>query len=160
VMGGKITALNPLLGGSDSVPPSLVYSEPLPPNSLEALPSVHSEELPSADLLCRWCRHDSANSPATTAMTRRSGKVSKPIDRLESGAQEGCWVCKALLTAMTLWTKGNHKKIEWKWQPFVRFDKERFTLGGPAVWPRLQLFCPRGSPFRYIGCKEALINYK
>jgi hypothetical protein len=101
------------------------------------------ESLPSIGSICRSCQYDEEKTPSTTARLR-SGRNQKNLVQLEKSAQEGCWICKALLSAMSLWTTVNPEELKRLSQAYVRYDVEMFILCGPATLPRLQLYSPKG----------------
>lgn len=107
-------------------------------------------DVPSTEALCQRCRYDEANQPVTTAATRRSGRVCRTIRRLKTAAQEGCWLCQALLSSMKLWDSVNKEKRESLVEVWIRFDKERFTIVGPNDLPRIQIYFPKGKSKRPV----------
>lgn len=124
----------------------------IPPSSITDALTVQARDDPAllasgfvspVDSLCDWCEDD-AEQPATTALTRRSGKICKSILRLKKFAQKGCWMCQSLLAAIELWAKIDKLEFERLVQVWIRQDKERFTISGPAILPKIQLFCPIG----------------
>lgn len=107
-------------------------------------------DIPSTGALCQRCRYDEANQPVTTAATRRSGKVYRTIRGLKAAAQEGCWLCQALLSSMKLWDPVDKKKRESLVEVWIRFDKERFTIVGPNDLPRIQIYFHKGESKRPV----------
>ncbi|ETS76013.1 hypothetical protein PFICI_12957 [Pestalotiopsis fici W106-1] len=107
--------------------------------------------LPRAEALCNWCRYDEQQYVITSAETRRSGQISKPLSRLQEGAQKDCWVCKAFLKATALWQKVDHVEFQRLRAINVRFDAERVTIGAGSKLPKIQLFIAKGCPnvFRF-----------
>lgn len=107
---------------------------------------VEPVRYPSVASLCPSCQYEQ-DTIASTTVKRRSGQYNKDLKQLRQSAQNGCWLCKAFITAMKLWTtvdQVGRKQLESLAQAHVRYDVERFTIGGPATLPKLQIYCLKG----------------